>query len=443
MQIGKIVQVMGPVVDVEFAEEPLPLIKSALQVDNHGKKAVMEVSQHLGGNMVRCIMLSASEGLQKDMPVLATGAGIEVPVGEQNLGRLFNVLGDTIDGGEQITGAEEWEIHRKPPKFTDQNPVQEILETGIKVIDLIAPYAKGGKVGLFGGAGVGKTVLLNKFAELAERTGWEVIEFEASKHDESTFRQSIFSKFRAALLHLSPRRRWGERARHAAEVLSSFVLSVDQEGTFSVTWDVDPSEGYADHGDLGLDLTDVFLAVGEVAREKGTGIVVLIDEVQFLTAVQLESLIQAVHKSVQKKLPVTFVGAGLPQIAELAGDAKSYAERLFKFPRIDSLAPEDARRAIIEPARAEGATFTDDAADLAVSITHGYPYFLQELGYQAWIIARNDIIGRDDVDAADEGEHHARRHGPDPDRDHGAAIVRGLRTHPAEGRQQTAQRGDE
>ena len=250
--------------------------------------------------------------------------------------------------------------------------------------------------------GVGKTVLLNKFAELAERTGWEVIEFEASKHDESTFRQSIFSKFRAALLHLSPRRRWGERARHAAEVLSSFVLSVDQEGTFSVTWDVDPSEGYADHGDLGLDLTDVFLAVGEVAREKGTGIVVLIDEVQFLTAVQLESLIQAVHKSVQKKLPVTFVGAGLPQIAELAGDAKSYAERLFKFPRIDSLAPEDARRAIIEPARAEGATFTDDAADLAVSITHGYPYFLQELGYQAWIIARNDIIGRDDVDAARE-----------------------------------------
>ena len=250
--------------------------------------------------------------------------------------------------------------------------------------------------------GVGKTVLLNKFAELAERTRWEVIEFEASKHDESTFRQSIFSKFRAALLHLSPRRRWGERARHAAEVLSSFVLSVDQEGTFSVTWDVDPSEGYADHGDLGLDLTDVFLAVGEVAREKGTGIVVLIDKVQFLTAVQLESLIQAVHKSVQKKLPVTFVGAGLPQIAELAGDAKSYAERLFKFPRIDSLAPEDARRAIIEPARAEGATFTDDAADLAVSITHGYPYFLQELGYQAWIIARNDIIGRDDVDAARE-----------------------------------------
>ena len=162
MQIGKIVQVMGPVVDVEFAAKPLPIIKTALQVDNHGNKSIMEVAQHIGDNIVRCIMLSASEGLQKDMPVLSLGTGIEVPVGEQNLGRLFNVLGDTIDGGPEITEGERWEIHRKPPKFTDQSPVQEILETGIKVIDLIAPYAKGGKVGLFGGAGVGKTVLIQE-----------------------------------------------------------------------------------------------------------------------------------------------------------------------------------------------------------------------------------------------------------------------------------------
>lgn len=139
-----------------------------------------------------------------------------------------------------------------------------------------------------------------------------------------------------------------------------------------------------------------------MAKERTTGIVVLIDEVQFLTTTQLESLIQAVHKSVQKRLPITFVGAGLPQIAELAGDAKSYAERLFKFPRIDSLAPEDACRAIIEPAQAEGATFTEAAADLAVSITHGHPYFLQELGYQAWIIARDNLIDSDDVGAARE-----------------------------------------
>ena len=162
MQIGKIVQVMGPVVDVAFEDLPLPKIKTALQVDNHGEKAIMEVQQHIGNDMVRCIMLSASEGLQKDMPVISLGTGIEVPVGEKNLGRLFNVLGDTIDGGEQLRDSEQWEIHRKPPKFTEQKPVQEILETGIKVIDLIAPYAKGGMVGLFGGAGVGKTVLIQE-----------------------------------------------------------------------------------------------------------------------------------------------------------------------------------------------------------------------------------------------------------------------------------------
>ena len=176
MQIGKITQVMGPVVDVQFPERPLPVIKTALQADNHGKKAVMEVAQHIGDDTVRCIMLSSSEGLQKDMPVLSTGSGIEVPVGDQNLGRLFNVLGDTIDGKESLADAKRWEIHRKPPKFTDQSPVQEILETGIKVIDLIAPYAKGGKVGLFGGAGVGKTVLIQELIRnvAAEHGGYSI-----------------------------------------------------------------------------------------------------------------------------------------------------------------------------------------------------------------------------------------------------------------------------
>ena len=162
MQTGKIVQVMGPVVDVEFMEAPLPKIKTAMVVDNHGVTGTMEVAEHLGENTVRCIMLAPSEGLERDMEVRSTGKGISVPVGEQTLGRLFNVLGETIDGKDPITDGEEWEIHRKPPAFVDQSPVQEVLETGIKVIDLIAPYAKGGKVGLFGGAGVGKTVLIQE-----------------------------------------------------------------------------------------------------------------------------------------------------------------------------------------------------------------------------------------------------------------------------------------
>ena len=160
MEKGKIVQIMGPVVDVEFPQNALPAIKDALTVENNGKKLVMEVAQHIGNNTVRCIMLASSDGLYKDMEVTATGAGISVPVGKETLGRLFNVLGETIDNGEQLDNAEHWVIHRDPPSFEEQSPVVEILETGIKVIDLLAPYAKGGKIGLFGGAGVGKTVLI-------------------------------------------------------------------------------------------------------------------------------------------------------------------------------------------------------------------------------------------------------------------------------------------
>ena len=159
---GKIVQVLGPVVDVEFDEGKLPLIKDALTVEVDGKKVVMEVAQLMGNRIVRCITLAASEGLAKDMVVTATGDGIKVPVGEGVLGRMFNVLGEAIDGGEEVKCDDKWVIHRDPPSFEDQSPVVEILETGIKVIDLLAPYAKAGKIGLFGGAGVGKTVLIQE-----------------------------------------------------------------------------------------------------------------------------------------------------------------------------------------------------------------------------------------------------------------------------------------
>lgn len=162
MKTGKIIQVMGPVVDVEFEDEELPAIRDALEVQNGDKKCIMEVAQHIGNNTVRCIMLAASEGLHRDMEVIATGSGIKTPVGEATLGRLFNVLGETIDDGKPIGDAPKWVIHREPPAFEDQNPAEEILETGIKVIDLLAPYAKGGKIGLFGGAGVGKTVLIQE-----------------------------------------------------------------------------------------------------------------------------------------------------------------------------------------------------------------------------------------------------------------------------------------
>ena len=162
MNKGKIVQVMGPVVDVEFSDHNLPCIKDALEVDNNGKTCVMEVAQHIGNDTVRCIMLASSEGLHRDMEVTATGAGITVPVGKATLGRLFNVLGEAIDDGKPVESKENWCIHREPPSFEEQSPVVEVLETGIKVIDLLAPYSTGGKIGLFGGAGVGKTVLIQE-----------------------------------------------------------------------------------------------------------------------------------------------------------------------------------------------------------------------------------------------------------------------------------------
>ncbi|MCD8190476.1 MAG: F0F1 ATP synthase subunit beta [Clostridiales bacterium] len=162
MNTGRIVQISGPVVDVEFADGSLPRIKEALEIEGLERRSVMEVAQHIGGNVVRCIMLSPSEGLYQGMTVTATGDSIQVPVGEATLGRLFNVLGDPIDGEGPVNAQQKWGIHRKPPAFDQQSPVVEMLETGIKVIDLLAPYAKGGKVGLFGGAGVGKTVLIQE-----------------------------------------------------------------------------------------------------------------------------------------------------------------------------------------------------------------------------------------------------------------------------------------
>lgn len=161
MNKGKIVQVMGPVVDVYFEGE-LPSLKEALTVEVDGKRLVMEVSQHIGAGTVRCIMLAASEGLHKDMEVTAQGSAISVPVGRKCLGRLFNVTGETIDGLQSLENEQHWEIHRRPPSFDEQSAETQILETGIKVIDLLTPYAKGGKIGLFGGAGVGKTVLIQE-----------------------------------------------------------------------------------------------------------------------------------------------------------------------------------------------------------------------------------------------------------------------------------------
>lgn len=160
---GKIRAISGPVIDCEFPKDNLPKIKEALSVTVKGKKRIMEVAQHIGKDQVRCILLGASENLARGMTVEAEGKGISVPVGEATLSRMFNVLGEPIDGeGALPADTKTWEIHRKAPAFSEQRPAAEILETGIKVVDLLEPYPKGGKIGLFGGAGVGKTVLIQE-----------------------------------------------------------------------------------------------------------------------------------------------------------------------------------------------------------------------------------------------------------------------------------------
>ena len=158
--IGKIIQVIGPVVDVRFDEGKLPKILNALDIQNGDKKVVVEVFQHIGNNDARCIAMSSTNGLVRGMDAVDTGRAINVPVGKETLGRIFNVLGEPIDELPAPKGCEHWDIHRDPPSYEEQSSTTEILETGIKVVDLICPYAKGGKIGLFGGAGVGKTVLI-------------------------------------------------------------------------------------------------------------------------------------------------------------------------------------------------------------------------------------------------------------------------------------------
>ena len=185
--------------------------------------------------------------------------------------------------------------------------------------------------------GVGKTVLLGQFRAKALQADWVVVEIEASKYDDAAFRRTVALHLRTALFELSPRQQWGDRLRRAAAALKSFTVSVDQQGSWSASIDIDPIDGLADHEDLTLDLVDVLTTIAQAASDDGRGVVLLLDEIQFLTRPQLEGLITALHKIVQRELPLTLVGAGLPQIAQLVGDAKSYAERLFKFPVIGDL----------------------------------------------------------------------------------------------------------
>jgi len=158
--IGSVVSIVGPVLDIKFPSQSLPNLLNAIEIEHEGRTVTVEVAQHIGDDIVRCIAMSSTDGLVRGLKAVDTGGPITVPVGNETLGRIFNLLGDPVDNKPAPEAKERWPIHRAAPSFEEQQSTTEILETGIKVVDLIAPYAKGGKIGLFGGAGVGKTVLI-------------------------------------------------------------------------------------------------------------------------------------------------------------------------------------------------------------------------------------------------------------------------------------------
>lgn len=242
---------------------------------------------------------------------------------------------------------------------------------------------------LLGLRGVGKTVLLNTIERLAEEAGFVTSFIEAP--EDRPLADLIYPRLFQALRKLSLAENAKAKAHAAMRALRSFA-SVFKLGVGDLELSVDPQPGVADSGNLEFDLTDLFLTVGEAAQAAGRGWALLIDEVQYLSEKELGALIVALHRANQKGLPVIFFGAGLPQIAALSGDAKSYAERLFLFPRVDALNEADAARALRDPIAEEGETIEQATVDAIFAATGGYPYFLQEWGYQAWNCADGSPI---------------------------------------------------
>ena len=256
---------------------------------------------------------------------------------------------------------------------------------------------------LTGLRGVGKTVLLNQFGQIGRNQSWVHQHLEAT--DEINLPRAMATLARNAILRLSRRRRLAKRAGRALGILKSFQIRwhIPDAGALDIAVDptVDPIAGWADSGALEVDLADLLVEVGELAQAAEVGVLFTIDEMQYLSKDQLAALIVGLHRISQEQLPLVLVGAGLPSLPALAGEAKSYAERLFKFTVIDRLGWEDALEALASPARREGVVWTDDALRLVVDQSEGYPYFLQEFGNQAWDIAEGPgIIEAEDVEVA-------------------------------------------
>lgn len=281
-----------------------------------------------------------------------------------------------------------------PPELAGRHDVLERAEVALTRIQRRRPSKSLIVVGL---RGVGKTVLLVRFQAQANKLGYESALIEA--HEGKTLPELIVPPLRKLLFSLSLTAAAGNKGRKALRALRSFM------GTVKITWQdmelgIEPVPGTADSGDLEVDLCDLFVAIGEAAAERQTAVALCIDEMQYLAEKEFSALIMAAHKVSQSNLPIVIVGAGLPQILGLAGESKSYAERLFDYPKVGALNHTDAAQALAGPAAAMGVQFEPAAIDRIISVTKGYPYFLQQWGYEVWNLAQLSPITLGDVEKA-------------------------------------------
>lgn len=280
-----------------------------------------------------------------------------------------------------------------PPELAGRGPLLEQAQLVLGRVKAGRPERSFLLVGL---RGVGKTVLLNKVRELADKLEYKAVLIEA--HEGKPLAALLLPAIRQILISFDHRAQISQKAKRGLRVLRSFIDGLRLKyHDIEIGIDVDPEEGIADSGNLESDLSEVFLAVGEAAAERSSAVALIVDEMQYLNEEELSALIMAMHQVSQRQLPLVLVGAGLPQLIALAGRSKSYAERLFQFPEVGALQPADAAEAIQEPAEEQGVRFTDEALQEIILQTKGYPYFLQEWGYQTWNLAPHSPIGVDVV----------------------------------------------
>jgi hypothetical protein len=239
---------------------------------------------------------------------------------------------------------------------------------------------------LTGLRGVGKTVLLNEIERMAKSAGYQTILIEA--HEEKPLGELIYPALRSLLYELDRTAGTGDKVKRGLAVLRSFIGSIKLTmGDAALGLDIEPAKGTADSGDLEIDLPNLFVSIAEAAQERQTAVAILVDEIQYLSQKELGAIILAMHKMQQKQLPLVLLAAGLPVLPGMAGESKSYAERLFNFPDIGALSATDAAKALRDPAQAAGVEFHEDALQEVFRLTRGYPYFIQEWGYQTWNMA--------------------------------------------------------